>query len=70
MMEATLPAEADPKLRRDLKTLVQFVEIYCRSKHAEAAKTVLHLKIQDLEALAGHPVELCEECQKLLTHAW
>lgn len=60
----------DKHLRRDLKTLAWFIRIYCDHKHAEAAKTLVTLKIHDVQAIAGRPLSLCEDCSKLLTHAF
>jgi hypothetical protein len=56
-------------LRRDLKTLIKFVEVYCRARHGDAEKAVVEYKTHDVAALAGHDVELCEACTKLLAHA-
>ena len=58
------------KLRRDLKTLAQFVRVYCHKKHPDADKAAARLKTHDVEAIAGRPVELCAGCRKLLTHAF
>lgn len=57
------------KLRRDLKTLAKFVEIYCRNQHEGARKTRLHLKTDGLETLSVGAVDLCPTCSKLLAHA-
>jgi len=60
----------DKELRRDLKTLVRFIETYCRHKHAEADKQPAQLKTHDVEAIRGKPVHLCRDCTRLLTHAF
>jgi hypothetical protein len=57
-------------LTRDLKTLAVFIGIYCRGRHAAAARSPVELKTHDVAAIAGRPVELCPECRKLLTHAF
>ena len=60
----------DTELDRDLKTLALFIRIYCRHKHADAAKAPVQLKTHDVQKIAGGPVELCPACTKLLTHAF
>jgi hypothetical protein len=60
----------DKELRRDLKTLVRFVETYCRHKHPDAGKEPVRLKPHDVEAIRGKPVPLCHDCTKLLAHAF
>ena len=60
----------DKKLRRDLKVLVRFVQVYCRDRHQDAQKTGVTLKTHDVEAIAGAPVLLCDACAKLLAHAF
>lgn len=60
----------DRKLRRDLKTLARFVEIACRDRHADAVRTEVSFQTHDLTAIAGRPVVLCDECRKLLAHAF
>lgn len=59
----------DRKLRRDLKTLSRFISVYCGAKHDSADKAAMSLKGDDVEAVAGCPLELCESCRRLLTHA-
>lgn len=67
---ATPPPATDGTLRKDLKTLALFIRIYCRHRHAAAAKSLVSLKTHDVTAIAGRPVELCEACCKLLAHAF
>jgi len=59
----------DHKLNRDLKTLVRFVEVYCHGKHGEAEKTPCSVQLADGQEVIAKPPTLCDECQKLLTHA-
>lgn len=59
----------DAELHRDLKTLAQFVHIYCQGQHQDRQKQPAVLKTHDVASLAGQPVELCAACTKLLTHA-
>jgi len=59
----------DKKLKRDLKTLARFIEIYCRHRHTESSKSTFALKGYDLKTIAGKEPQLCETCRKLLAHA-
>jgi hypothetical protein len=59
----------DRKLRRDLRTLTRFVQIYCRHWHPDEPKEPVKLKTHDVAALMGETVELCAGCRKLLAHA-
>src|SRR5437764_11185001 len=58
------------QLRRDLKTLALFISIYCRYRHTAAPKEATALKTHDVQAIAGCPIILCQDCRKLLTHAF
>ena len=55
------------QLRRDLRTLITFVDTYCNAKHEE--KKPVELRNIDIRELAGRRVFLCAECTKLLQHA-
>jgi hypothetical protein len=61
-----LPAD----VRHDLKTLALFIRIYCQHQHAKAEKAAVSLQVCDVAEIAGGPVLLCEECRKLLAHAF
>jgi hypothetical protein len=58
------------ELRRDLKTLALFISIYCRYRHDGAVKNRAEMKVYDIEEIAGRPLFLCEDCHKLLIHAF
>jgi len=58
------------RLERDLQSLVRFIEVYCRHRHAGESKRPVDLKHHDVTALAGRPVHLCPDCTKLITHAF
>jgi hypothetical protein len=60
----------DRHLRRDLRTLARFVDVYCTHKHPDAAKAPARLKTHDVEAIHGRPLTLCPDCTRLLTHAF
>jgi len=60
----------DKTLQRDLKTLANFIDVYCRHRHRDAAKSPAKLKTHDLEAIVGRSPLLCPACLKLLAHAF
>lgn len=57
-------------LRRDLKTLAMFINLYCRCKHGQEVRQEVQMKTHDLREIAGRPIILCEDCRKLLIHAY
>ena len=57
-------------LERDLKTLALFISIYCRHRHQTVPKAPAQMRIHNVAAIAGRPVELCDDCTKLLIHAF
>ncbi len=61
---------ADRSVRRDLRTLVRFISVYCRKCHADDTKCPVELKTHDVRSIAGGAVELCPPCTKLLAHAF
>ena len=61
---------ADRKLRRDLKTLAMFVEVYCRNRHEHAPRADARLTVPYQGAPADRTVRLCPACSKLLAHAF
>jgi len=58
------------KLLRDLKLLAKFIRVYCDRRHRDAPRAAVRLKTHDLEAICGREVVLCEDCRKLLAHAF
>jgi len=58
------------QMDRDLKVLARFVEIYCRDRHAEADRRAVSLKRYDLGRIHGGAPTLCDDCTRLLTHAF
>jgi hypothetical protein len=60
----------DKELRRDLKTLANFIRVYCHDRHADRATELVTLATHDVEAIHGRPLELCESCRRLLAHAF
>lgn len=59
-----------PGLERDLKTLALFVGMYCQHHHTSAPRQPVDLKTHDVESIHGKTLELCEECTRLLAHAF
>jgi hypothetical protein len=57
-------------LNHDLRTLAVFIDIYCRHKHADAPRQRVSLTTHDAERIAGRELHLCEDCRKLLAHAF
>jgi len=65
------PAQTmDPKLRSDLKTLADFIQVYCDHHHPHAARQLVTLRTHDIQQLTGHGISLCPQCTQLLTHAF
>ena len=61
---------SDRKLRRDLKVLARFIDVYCRHRHRAEEKAPTRLRNIDVEAIYGRSLRLCSECRKLLAHAF
>lgn len=59
----------DRKLRRDLRTLAGFIDIYCRGRHGEAERGPVRLRNIDVERRHGRPLRLCRACARLAAHA-
>ena len=57
-------------LNRDLKTLAVFIQMYCRCQHPSADKALASMKTHDVAEIAGKDLFLCNECYKLLVHAF
>ena len=55
------------KERADIRTLIRFVEIYCRVKHG-GEKIPFSSKGIDLEVIGNKEISLCEACAKLLNY--
>jgi hypothetical protein len=51
----------------DVRTLMRFVEIYCREKHLEE-KASFSLKNLDLKSIRNKNLLLCMDCTKLLKY--
>ena len=67
---ATRETSVDRKLQSDLKTLALFIDLYCRHKHADLPRNSVVLRTHDVKRIAGRDISLCENCTRLLTHAF
>lgn len=64
-----LTEKLDPKKQKDIKTLTQFVSIFCRENHKETEKQPFSIEKVDLSSfLDSSKLQLCPSCHKLLTH--
>src|SRR4051794_15923006 len=63
-------SSAIPELYQDLKTLALFIDLYCRCKHGDRTREVVHLRTHDVASIATRTIILCPECAKLLAHAF
>ena len=59
--------EISPKERKDIRTLMRFVAIYCREHH-KAEKAPFSLKQLDIKRIEKKEVLVCSECKQLLTY--
>lgn len=69
-LSATVAAFDDPRVRRDLKLLARFIQVYCDGKHRDAARAPVALRHVDVDALARRRIRLCPACSRLLVHAF
>jgi len=60
----------DRKLRKDLRTLALFIELYCRKRHGPVPRAAVRLRTLDVAGVHGRPLELCSDCAKLAAHAF
>jgi hypothetical protein len=67
----TLPEgqRATRKLRRDVRTLVKFIELYCRTKHRGVPTDVVQWGGPGLAGILEGTARLCPDCGKLLAYA-
>ncbi len=60
----------DKKVKRDLRTLARFIETFCKGRHKDASKQPVDLKTHEVENVIGRPLALCEDCARLMAHAF
>ena len=70
ILAGKLPAERQARARFLGLGLAMFIRIYCDHHHASMPRNEVQLHTHDVEEIAGKPVVLCDECRKLLTHAF
>ncbi|MFC1963889.1 hypothetical protein ACFLV1_00740, partial [Chloroflexota bacterium] len=59
----------DLKKRKDITVLSNFISVFCREKHRNAAKEAFQAKDERLsEVLENEPLVLCEDCNRLFSH--
>lgn len=59
--------ELTTKEKSDIRTLMRFVEIYCREKHTNEKSPFTFTKI-DVKSIRKKDLMLCPECTKLLRY--
>lgn len=59
--------EFNTKEKYDIRTLMRFVEIYCREKHANEKSPFIFTKI-DVKSIRKKELMLCPECTKLFRY--
>ncbi len=55
------------KEKRDIKTLMKFVAIFCRQRH-DAEKSLFSLRQLDVSEIEKKQLLLCQDCRRLLTY--
>lgn len=62
---------SDPRrLRHDLRIVATFIQLYCDDRHADLARSDMVMKSFDVTAVCGRGLHLCDDCRRLLAHAW
>lgn len=59
--------EISKKEKSDIRTLMKFVEIFCRENHNDE-KTSFSFRLYDLKEIDQRDIFLCLDCTKLLTY--
>jgi hypothetical protein len=55
------------KEKADIRTLMKFVEIFCRENH-NGERTAFSFRLYDLKEIEKRDISLCPDCAKLLTY--
>lgn len=58
------------KLRKDLRRLGLFIELYCDGHHGREDRRTVRLKQFEVTSILGRELKLCPECTRLLAHAF
>lgn len=56
------------KIKKDVRVLTRFIEIFCRNNHADSYRSIVQVKGKGAEYLKNLPIELCSDCRRLLLH--
>jgi hypothetical protein len=70
MGDVVIQSAEDKAIRKDLRVLARFIDLYCRNRHREDERDAVEMKGFDVAGIAGRDVTLCRTCQKLLAHAF
>ena len=62
-------SQFNEKTKKDVKVLVNFILIFCQGNHPDKKWSPIQAKGRVGELLKDHPIELCDQCRKLLLHA-
>jgi len=65
--EKQVPREFTSKEKSDIRTLMRFVEVYCREKHVLEKSPFTFNKV-DVKLIRRKDLVLCRECTKLLRY--
>ncbi len=65
----TIDRHTSRRMSLDLKTLVEFVNVFCSNRHATNDKACFEMKTHDVREIFGQEISLCPSCTKLLAHA-
>ncbi len=63
-------ASEDRKLRKDLRLLGLFIEMYCSANHQNRESEKAPITAAGWEDVMRRPPVLCPQCARLLQHAW
>ena len=59
----------DAKLKKDLKTLSEFIATFCYRHHPDANKAPVAVRSPDSSRILLNNMSLCSDCLELLEHA-
>ncbi len=62
-----LTKQLSAKEKTDMRTLLRFVEIYCRENHS-GQRTPFSFRLYDLKEIDQREILLCPDCTRLLTY--
>lgn len=65
--QMVLQKEFSEKEKSDIRTLMKFVEIFCRENH-NGERRPFTFRLRDLKEIEKREISLCPDCTKLLTY--